>query len=503
MATKMDTTEAFARFREIYALIHAYQHASSVLYFDSVTAAPPDTAKGRGETLAVLSAASYELETGEEMTNIVEQLYAAKDELDVHKKREIEEFWLAKEYISSIPKEEYVEFTRLINDAQNVWHKAKSANDFASFAPYLERIFDTTRRFCGYYKPNMDPYDVCLDMYERGLTRERADAFFQALREKIVPLIQRIGKTHQVNTSFLDAVYPIDKQRAFADYLMQVMCIDRAHCNIGETEHPFTIEFNKEDVRITTHYYEHNMASSMFSVIHEGGHALYELNIGDEYANTCLGGGVSMGIHESQSRLFENIIGRSEQFVSLIFPKLQELFPTQFDGVTAHDFYLAINKSEPSLIRIEADELTYALHVMIRYEIEKAVMSGELSVIDIPNVWNEKYREYLGVDVPDDTHGVLQDSHWSGGSIGYFPSYALGSAYGAQIMAKMREDLDVESAIASGSLREIVDWLTEHIFRHGGMYNPADLLERCVGAPFDPKYFTDYLEEKYLGIYGF
>ena len=348
----------------------------------------------------------------------------------------------------------------------------------------------------------MPAYDVLLDRYERGLTMEKADAFFAALRERIVPLIKKIGGVTQVNDAFLRRSYPVEKQRELSDHLMQVMGIDRSYCAIGETEHPFTLEFNKHDVRITTHYYENDVASSMYSVIHEGGHALYELGSGDEYEDTVLRGGVSMGVHESQSRLYENIIGRSRPFISVIFPKLKELFPQQLEGVDADRFWLAVNKSQPSLIRTDADELTYSLHIMVRYELEKAFIAGELEVEQLPQAWNEKYREYLGIDVPDDTRGVLQDSHWSGGDVGYFPSYALGSAYGAQIFAKMRGDFDVDAAISSGSLTEINEWLRARIFRHGHRYDPDVLLERCCGEPFDPKYYIDYLEEKYSRIYG-
>lgn len=216
---------------------------------------------------------------------------------------------------------------------------------------------------------------------------------------------------------------------------------------------------------------------------------------------TCLDTGISMGIHESQSRLFENIIGRSETFISLIFPKLKELFPKQLENINAHQFYLAVNKCETSLIRIEADELTYCLHIMVQYEIEKLLLNGNININDLPEIWAKLMKEYLGIDVPDDTRGVLQDSHWSGGSMGYFPSYAIGSAYSAQILHKMRQDLDVEDTIASGNLKPIVDWLEERIFKYGSLLDLSELLEQCCGEPFESKYYTDYLTEKYSRIY--
>ena len=498
----MDIKTAFETFREKYSLLHAYNHAINMLAYDGMTGAPEKSAKGRGETIAALSGISYDIMTGDEMKEIVSFLIEHKDELNEQQRREVTEFNRENEYTSSIPKDEYEQYTVLINDADSIWHKAKAENDYASFEETLQKIFDFNRRFALYYKPDHKPYDTLLDMYERGLDMETADRFFDTLREKLVPLIKKVCQAEQIDDSFLFRNYPAEQQRRFSDYLMEVMGIDRKRCAIAETEHPFTDNFNRDDVRITTHYHEDNVASSMFSVIHEGGHALYELGIGEEYDGTCLGGGVSMGIHESQSRLYENIIGRSENFCKLIFPKMQELFPEQLKDVSAHEFYLAVNKSQPSLVRTEADELTYCLHVLIRYELEKAVIAGELTAKELPEAWNRKYKEYLGIDVPDDRNGVLQDSHWSGGAIGYFPSYALGSAYGAQIIAKMREDINIEDTIESGSLEPITAWLTEHIYRHGCMYDPDVLLEKCVGEPFDPTYFIDYLTKKYTDIYG-
>lgn len=497
----MTVKEAFESFREIEAKIHALSHAMGVMSYDAATGAPVAGAENRGNTMAFLSGLEYDLTAGEETIKLARFLQENNSELSYREAREVSEFMKSIDYVSSIPKEEYQEYIFLLNEADGVWKKAKAENDYASFCPYVQKIFDTNRRFAQYYKPDKNPYDVMLDMYERGLTMEVADKFFETLREKLVPVIKAIGEKQQFDFSFMHENYPIYKQRELSDYLMQVMAIDRDRCAIGETEHPFTTNFCPDDVRITTHYHD-DFTSSMYSVIHEGGHALYELGVSNDLTATTLAGGVSMGIHESQSRLFENNIGRSEAFCNLIFPEMQKLFPEQLRDVTAHDFYLAINKSEPSLIRTEADELTYALHVMVRYELEKKMISGELTAEDLPAAWNAKYKEYLGVDVPDDTHGVLQDSHWSGGAVGYFPSYALGSAYSAQIMAKMREEIDVDAEIASGSLKNINAWLGEHIYQYGCLYDPAVLLEKCVGAPFDPNYYVDYLTEKYKAIYG-
>ena len=283
---------------------------------------------------------------------------------------------------------------------------------------------------------------------------------------------------------------------------MEVMGLDRNYCGIAETEHPFTTNFNNKDVRITTHYYENDLVSSMYSVIHEGGHALYELGADDCYNFTVLQGGVSMGIHESQSRFYENIIGRSHAFIHAIFPKVKELFPEQLADVDEAMFYRAVNKAQPSLIRTAADELTYANHIMIRYELEKQLIGGTLEVKDVPAAWNRLYKEYLGVDVPNDTMGCLQDTHWAGGMIGYFPSYALGSAYGAQMLVKMQEDLgDVYTDVAKGDLSKVTAWLKEHIHCHASFKKPGALFEEVCGK-FDATYYTDYLTKKFTELYN-
>ncbi len=498
----MTTQEAKTVFREKMAELHALNHAMGVLHFDGDTAAPHASAEGRGKTLEYLSNRAYEIETGDALLQAAQCLNQHKDELSAQDRREIEVFLRENEFTAAIPQAEFVGYVTLLNKASAVWHRAKAENDYASFAPLVQEIFDTNVRFAKYYKPDENPYDVQLSRYERGLTMAKTDAFFDALKARIVPLLKKVMAKPQVDDSFLwGKTYPVETQRAFSDYLMDVLTIDKDRCAIGETEHPFTINFNKKDVRITTHYHTETPIYSMYSVIHEGGHALYELHTADELEGTLLAGGVSMSIHESQSRFMENIIGRSRAFIGLILPKLQELFPAQLKDVTAEQLYLAVNKAQPSLIRTEADELTYALHVLVRYEIEKGLFDGSIRAVDLPRIWNAKYKEYLGIDVPTDREGVLQDSHWSGGNVGYFPSYALGSAYGAQMLAKMKESVDVDAAVRSGDLHPVTAWLEEHIWRHGAMYDPMELLEKAVGAPFDPTYYTDYLEQKFTEIY--
>ena len=496
----MEVKEALGQLDLLQKKLYAYNAASSSLYLDSVTVAPKDTAEGRGVALGILAGESQKLLTDEKTGELLSFLQEHRGELSEIERREVEELQRSYRQLVQIPADEYMEYAMLTNEASDVWHKAKETSDFELFRPVLERLVAFNRKFAGYYDKEKKPYDALLNEYERGTDMEFLDAFFGEVRDKLVPLIEKIGQAEQIDDSFLHRHYPVESQRRFSDYLMEVMGLDRGHCTIGETEHPFTLEFNNQDVRITTNYKEDSVADSMYSVIHEGGHAKYELGIRDEFQYTVLAGGVSMGVHESQSRFYENIIGRSRAFVEAIFPKMQEFFPEQLGDVTAEQMYRAVNKVQPSLIRTESDELTYSLHVMIRYEIEKQLIGGTLEVKDVPKVWNRLYKEYLGVDVPDDKHGCLQDSHWSGGSFGYFPSYALGSAYGAQMLQNMEKDIDVWGPVAKGDLSAVSGWLMDKVHQYGSFLEPADVVKNACGT-FDPSVYTDYLTKKYTELY--
>ena len=480
----------------------AYDHAMGVLNLDATTAAPSDTWEGRGKTMEVLSQASYDLLVTPENGELFTFLEENREALDPQTRREAEVMKKSYEKTQKIPPKEYVEYSILLNDAQAVWHRAKQEDDFQAFAPYLEKIVAFNRKLAAYYNPELPAYDALLNEYEEGMTTAALDVFFAQVRGTIVPLLEKIQKAPQIEDGFLHRHYPVSVQRELSDYLMDVLGLDRSHCGIAETEHPYTTNFGNHDVRITTHYHEDNLVSSMFSVIHEGGHALYELGADDCYNYTALSGGVSMGMHESQSRFYENIIGRSRAFVHAVFPKVLGFFPEQLADVSEEDFYRAINRVEASLIRTEADELTYCLHIMVRYEIEKRLIDGTLAVSQVPGEWNRLYKEYLGIDVPSNRQGCLQDSHWSGGLIGYFPSYALGSAYGAQMLHQMELMLgDVFPDVAKGDLSKVTGWLREKIHRHASFYKPGDLLKSVFGE-FDPKYYTDYLTRKYTELYN-
>ncbi len=496
----MDLNTALQQLEELQRKQFAFNTASAALFLDGDTVAPRDTSEGRGVALSILAGESHKLFSAPEVGQLLTFLEQHKEALTPEQARQVVLLRRGYDQLSRIPAEEYMEYAQLTNQASDVWHRAKEASDFALFRPVLEKLVAFQKKFAGYYDASKAPYDALLNEYERGMTMEKLDVFFSTLREKLVPVIQAIGKKPQIDDSFLKKTYPVEVQRKFSDYLMEVMGLDRNHCAIGETEHPFTLNFTSQDVRITTHYHENDLANSMYSVIHEGGHALYELGIDPAYDYNCLSGGVSMGVHESQSRFYENLIGRALPFIQAIYPKVQSFFPEQLAGISAEDFYKAVNKAQPSLIRTEADELTYCFHVMIRYEIEKQLIGGTLEVKDVPAEWNRLYKEYLGVDVPDDKRGCLQDSHWSGGSFGYFPSYALGSAYGAQMLRNMEREIDVWGPVSRGDLSPVTGWLKDKVHKYGSLLEPAQVVEQACGV-FDPTVYCDYLEEKFRKLY--
>ena len=446
----MTLNEAIKSLMALQAKLAAYGHAMGLLFYDGATTAPKGTAANRGQTMSILSEEHYKLTTGEETVALLEFLDAHKAELDEKQQRMV--FLLIKDIrnMQKIPMDEYVAYQQLLVEADDVWHRAKETSDFALFEPVLEKIFETNIRFAHYCAPEKDPYDYWLSEYEDGLTMAQCDEFFATLREHIVPLLKKIKEKPQVDDAMLHGHFPEEKQAQLSDYLMRTMGLDLDHVGLSTTEHPFTTSLGSHfDERITTHYLEENFASSMFSVIHEGGHALYDTGSADDLAYTVLDGGVSMGIHESQSRFFENTVGRSRAFMGPLLEVLRRHAPEVYGDVDEDTLYRAVNIAQPSLIRTEADELTYPLHIMVRYQIERMLFAGEAAAKDIPALWNRFMDEYLGIPVPDDTHGCLQDTHWSGGSFGYFPTYALGSAYDAMFVPAMcRDGVDLTGACA-------------------------------------------------------
>lgn len=471
---------------------YAFASAMGCMSFDAATVAPCASAAGRGEAMAVLSEKSYELLVSDETRALLDGLWAQRDELDAATRRQVELLKKDLEDMTRIPVEEYAAYSRILSQSAEMWRQAKASNDYALFEPLLNQVIDYSRRFAAYTDPDRAPYDVLLDTYEKGMDMATLDPFFAMLRSRIVPLMEKV-QNRPAAPAFASAACPVPAQRELAHYLMDVMGLDKTRCILAETEHPFTTGSNKCDVRITTHYHENMFLSSMYSVIHESGHALYEMGIDDACQFTCLADGASMGMHESQSRFFENLVGHSEGFLRFLSPKLHELFPDALRGVSDEQLIRGANRVEPSLVRTEADQVTYPLHIMIRYELEKQLIGGTLSTKDLPEAWNAMYRDYLGITVPSDSMGVLQDMHWSDGMFGYFPTYALGSAYASQFLHAMKQTVDVDALIAKGELAPITAWLHENVHRHGKLYTPAQLLEKATGEAFNPNYYVEHL----------
>ena len=369
---KMTIEQAKEKLYALQAKLAAFNHATAVLYYDGATTAPKGTGANRAQTMAVLSGEIYKLSTGKDTVELLEFLDENKAQLEEKEQRMVYLMLKGIRQMEKIPFDKYVELQQLISEADDVWHTAKDEDNFEMFRPYLEKMFEMYKNIAGWCAPEKDPYDYWLGEFEDGLDREKCEKFFGTLRSRIVPLLKKISEKPQLSDSCIKGSFAQDLQHGLSLYVMDVMGLDKNHCGISTTEHPFTTTLGSHhDVRITTKYHEDDYSNSLYSVIHEGGHALYELNVADEYAYTVLDGGVSMGIHESQSRFYENYIGRSREFITYLFPKLTELFP-QLCGYTAEDVYKAVNSVQPGLIRIDADELTYCLHIMVRYELEKA-----------------------------------------------------------------------------------------------------------------------------------
>lgn len=490
-------------FDKLQAEVFAYQYAQQVISYDGETVGPLDGVPARGEALAVLAQKEHEAAYGDRAGALIAALEPHLAELDEMHVDELRVFARNYREMGSVPAQECADFARLTSAANSVWKQAKATNDYAVFEPYLEDIVASLKRQAGYLNPDADPYEVWLYRFERGLTRASLDEFFGQVRSAVVPLVEQIARRGiQPEDSFVHVPVSAPVQKRICDEVARIMGLAASALAIGDSEHPFTDGFSHGDVRITNHIHEDNLPSALFSLIHEGGHALYEQGIDPRYDYTCLRGGVSMGIHESQSRFMENVIARSEAFCGLILPVLKSFVPEAYAAVDAGMLYRALCRSEPSLIRTEADELTYPLHIMVRYQIESALFSGEVTVHDAPEMWNALMKEYLGVDVPDDSHGILQDTHWSNGTFAYFPSYAIGSAYAAQYLRAMEGSFDVFGSVARGELGRVRSWLGERIWRFGSAKDPAWLVRNACGEAFDPKCYIDYLTGKYRALYS-
>lgn len=385
------------------------------------------------------------------------------------------------------------------------WREARRESRWERFAPDLRRIVDLKREEAACIAVGPTPYDTLLDEFEPGASAKQLRALFTDLRRETVALLGRIDQApRKLNRSILAQQYDSTKQVAFGEMILRQMGFDFASGRQDTSTHPFTTSFGPTDVRITTRLDENDLQVALYASIHEGGHALYDQGLPVDLARTGLGEGASLGIHESQSRLWENFIGRGLPFWKFALPRLREMFPTQAEAATPELMTAAVNRVERSLIRVEADEVTYNLHIILRFEIEQRLINGEIEVNDLPSLWNQMSQEYLGITPPTDSLGVLQDTHWASGLIGYFPTYSLGNLYAAQLWATLKREIpDLEDRLAAGEFKIVLDWLRDRIHRHGRIYRPTDLIERATGEPANPRYLVQYLNEKYGALYGF
>ena len=498
-------SELFEQLKPHLDKSYAYNVALGSLSFDNETIAPKEAIEFTSVAMGILAGEGYRAIINDEVKGLLEQLGTEEEQakLSFYEKAIVREMTKTFKDMELIPPEEYQAYQMLLAKASPVWEEAKNTNNYAMYAPVLEEIIAFNKKFAGYrQKEGQKLYDVLLDDYEKGFTVEILDDFFGQLREALVPVVAEVRKKpNHISLDCIRKTYDINKQRELNRFLAEYIGFDFNRGLMAETEHPFTSGFHNHDVRLTNHYYENKLEDAMFSIIHEGGHGLYEQGVCDEITMTPIGGGTSMGMHESQSRFYENCLGRSYEFWVPLWDKVKEYFPEELAGVDVEEFYRAINYAAPSLIRTQADELTYSFHVMIRYEIEKMIFDGDVDINELPKIWNDKYEEYLGVRPENDAEGIMQDVHWAGGMFGYFPSYALGSAIAAQLLHYMESVMPVKDYLKEGNLAPIREFLREHIHQYGGAKKTQELLQDTVGEKFNPKYYIEYLTEKYTKLY--
>ena len=496
------TKQMLDKLNEFFEEERHLNHAAHVVQFDMETLCPAKGMEEAGDTIAYLTNKIFRIHRDPDFLVAAGWLYDHRDELDVYDCALAEQLHREDMKIRNITPEQDHEFSKIYNKAYGDWLKAKQASDFSMFAPSLSAIRDVELKKVELMDEKSPVvYDNLHDAYERGMTAEKLDEVFGKCRERLVPLLKKIMASKKViRTDFLSRTVDERAQEKMVKYLLETIGFDFERGAFSTTEHPFTDGMGPDDERVTTHFYPNNFLSSMYSTIHEGGHALFDLNQPRENWTHHITDGKTMGQHESTSRFYENLIGRSEAFIHLIFPKTKELFGEALADVSEREFYEAVNTVSPSCIRTEADEFTYIFHIMIRYEIEKAIVAGEVDINDLPKIWNDKYEEYLGVRPENDAAGVLQDVHWTSG-FGYFPTYALGNMYNAMYMNRMRSELDVDAAVRSGDFATINSWMKEHVWKKADLLAPAEWIYDITGRELTPDDFLDYLEDKYSRLY--
>jgi carboxypeptidase Taq len=502
-------TSGDERISELVALVHEIADLgalSALSTWDQNTALPDGAGEVRGQQAATLQGVMHERLTNPRLGHLLAELAEPVQQAPFTDADRglVREATRAYDHATKLPRGLVEEMARVEAASFESWRRAREHSDFASFAPWLSRTISLQREVADRFGYKETRYDALLDQYEPELTAAQVDQLFGPVRENSLGLLKRIqasGTT--VDASVLEGDFPSAAQLALADKILRAMGYDFARGGIAVSPHPFTTSFGSPfDVRLTVHPDPRFLQASVMAAIHEGGHALYEQGSAPAIARTLIAGGASMGAHESQSRLWENAIGRSQPFWQGQFFLVRDAFPDRFASVDAAAFTRALNHVEPSLIRIEADEVTYNLHIIIRFELEKQLVNGNLAVESLPSLWNAKYQDFLGITPKNDAEGVLQDVHWTSG-FGYFPTYTLGNLYAAQIYAALRRAFpDFDRRLAAGDTGFILRWLQERMYAVGGIYTPASLIERVTGEPPNPTYFADYLNTKFATIYG-
>jgi carboxypeptidase Taq len=498
--------KALEKFRALDEKISHLTSVAGLAEWDQKVMAPKKGRNVFAKAAGTLKTEIFKLSISQEMGNLLETLASPEnaevlDDLSKAKVRVYKEYY---QKSKSIPADLFQEYSVLTGQANDAWEEARANNNYAHYLPYLEKIVDFRRKFAEIYGYEEHPYDALLDEFEPGLTVKKLDPLFAKLRESSVNLLERIQQfDKKTPNEVFNQSFEVEKQKEFNRFILPIIGFDMEAGRLDETVHPFALTVNIGDVRLTTRYLEHNVRSAMFGTIHEAGHGIYEQHVNPEFEESVLQSGASFGIHESQSRFLENMVGRSKQFWNYFYPHLKSHFPKQLENVSVEEFYRAVNTVKPSFIRVEADELTYNLHIMVRYEIEKGLIGGEMEVKDLPAIWNQKMQDYLGITPSTDAEGILQDVHWSFGGIGYFPSYSLGNLYAAQILQTIQKDLpDFYNHIENGRFDLIQEWLKENIHQYGKLYTPNELIVKVTGEELNADYLVEYLEKKYSEVYG-
>ncbi len=491
--------DGLAQYIEKLRVLRAFNSAQAVLSWDRETGLPKGAAADRGETISILSGFAHELTTDPAFVKLVDELAAQKDSLSEIESRSVLHTQRSLKKSVLLTKEFVEETDQVVDASYNAWIEAKQTNNYQIFAPHLERVIENRKKYAHFLDSNAHPYNVLLDDYEENLTIEMLQPMFLNLKKGLQTLLPKVLKKQTIVTNPLNSVR-LDHQKLeqFLKEMVTKIGFDMSRGRFGDVEHPFEISISANDTRINTHFDEHDNSFTVMGMIHELGHGLYEQNSDPKYLALGLDGGVSLGIHESQSRFLENVIGRSNSFWQHFFPILVGHFP-ELQSIEVGQLVQALNTVQPSLIRTEADEITYNLHIILRYELEVELMTGKLGVNDLPEAWRAKMKDLLGIEPPTDKEGVLQDIHWAWGNLGYFPTYTLGNLNAAQLLNSFQKAHPTwEAEISDGNFSSYFNWFKENIWQHGSMFEPAELMQKATGQNTNPTFLVEYLEKKYL-----